>query len=112
MDELPDYTADLNLPSSKNRSAKQKIADYLVSSGDTVSAFLNNLIFFANDGNQSISGRCDDEKDKFFWKKFGHLVDGLAYGIFGQENHCRKAAVRDTKRALERVRKFPEHLKE
>ena len=91
---------------------KTFLINYLVSTGDSLSTLVNNALFFANDGNQSISGRCDDQKHDWFWGAFGHFIDWLAYTFFGQENHCHKAAVRDTMRGLGRAQKFVNHILE
>lgn len=64
---------------------------YLITAWDTVSQLLNAWLFNSTNANQSLSGRCWEERDHWFWGRFRVFIDFLFLKIFKQEDHCFKA---------------------
>lgn len=74
---------------------------YLISVGDAASQLLNALVFFSFDANQSLSGRCWEHRDHWFYGPLGEGIDL----IFGG-GHCCEASRKDTLRAIDRAKKW------
>ena len=85
---------------------KAFIVAYLISLGDVFSTLINNLFFFALNGNQSLSGRCAAEWDHWFFGSLGVCINAVALHVFGQENHCLKALIQDIQRGEELKRRY------
>lgn len=78
------------------------LSNYVIRCGDAISQFLNVLIFFSKNPNESLSGRSYRERRKWFWCKMMGLLD-WCFSPF-QTEHCRKSHEADLSRAAETLR--------
>jgi len=76
--------------------------NYAIRCGDAISQFLNVLIFFSKNPNESISGRSYRERRKWFWCKMMGLLDWV-FSPF-QSEHCRKSHEADLTRAADTLK--------
>ena len=79
------------------------LTDYLLTNGDAASQFLNASLFFSGNANQSLSGRCWEERDHWLFGSLLFVIDGVALMIFRKSDHCRKAYESDMRRAKRRM---------
>lgn len=78
------------------------VLNYVIRCGDAISQFLNVLIFFGGNPNESLSGRAYREKHKRFWYTIMKFLD-WCFSPF-QDEHCRKSHEADLARAAETLR--------
>ena len=70
---------------------------YIVRVGDALSQFINVLVFFSHNPNESISGKAYRlRKESKSWNVGYHIVNAI---FFLQEDHCRASYLKDVKRA-------------
>jgi hypothetical protein len=75
---------------------------YIVAAGDTVSQLINAWVFNSGNSNQSLSGRCWIQRNRWFWGKLRITIDWIALTVFRNSDHCYEAYHKDRLRgALE-----------
>lgn len=75
---------------------------YLIRVGDALSQFLNVLILFGKNPNESISGRAWRLRATPGWRQLRIVIDFLF--SYWQEEHCREAFFNDLLRARQLLR--------
>lgn len=81
---------------------------YFLTAGDAASQLLNAVLFNSGRANQSLSGRCYEEREHWFFGRLGRwLIDPVA-GLFGNKNHCYMSYLNDVRRANELAQHFKE----
>jgi len=74
-----------------------RLINYLGNVGDCLSQLINNAVFMANNPNQSISGRCYQQRNDRYWKHAYRVINVVASPW--QANHCLSAYLADKERA-------------
>lgn len=75
------------------------VCRYFIRFGDALSQLFNVAIFFSENPNESVSGRCYRQKRKWFWGKMLLVIDWCASPF--EEDHCKKSHEADVKRAAD-----------
>lgn len=81
------------------RSIGSSVLSYGLRVGDGLSQLANVTIFFGDNPNESVSGRCYRQKRKWFWGKMLLVIDWCLSPF--EEDHCKKSHEADVKRAAD-----------
>jgi hypothetical protein len=81
----------------------KRLINYLLNIGDCLSQLINNAVFMADNPNQSISGRCWQQRHDRYWRHLYSAVNFVASPW--QENHCLEAYLADLDRARKMLEK-------
>jgi hypothetical protein len=73
------------------------ILNYLMRAGDAASQFINVVIFFGDNANESVSGRAYRCSDFWAWKWLMKTIDFIASPL--EKDHCLKSYEADLERA-------------
>jgi len=72
---------------------RKSVVNYFITLGDIFSTFLNHTLFFSFDGNQSLSGRCFENRHHWFFGRLRKVIDA----IFSkwEKDHCEACFISD-----------------
>jgi len=73
---------------------------YVISVGDALSQLFNAAVFLSGNANQSVSGRCHEQRDHRFFGKLRVVINAL---FFLQDDHCKESWEADLRRARRRI---------
>ena len=74
------------------------VINYVIRVGDATSQFLNVVVFFSDNPNESLSGRAWRNRNKSrFWGIMKAVIDFVAYPL--ERDHCEKSHLADVTRA-------------
>lgn len=74
------------------------MSQYFKTGGDALSQLVNAWVFRSGNANESLSGRCWNQREHWFFGRLRPVIDQI-FVWFGEEDHCEKSYWRDVARA-------------
>lgn len=85
------------------RISFKPVVNYFISCGDALSQLVNAVVFFSGNANQSLSARCYEQRDHWFFGRLKVVVDKI-FLFFGDDNHCESSYRRELALCHRRIR--------
>lgn len=92
----------------KEMKYRKSVANYFITVGDIFSTFLNHVLLLSFDGNQSLSGRCFENRHHWFFGSLRKIIDFIF--TKWEEDHCEKSFISDGRRGATMHKKVQDWL--